>query len=64
MNHDILWGDQLFKKILMFHGECTFPNMMQILLFLPGFPRVMQYPSKFQKICYGAQRIYGIFLKR
>jgi hypothetical protein len=29
--HDILWGDQLFKKIIMFHGECKFPNLMQVL---------------------------------
>ncbi len=28
--------------------------------FLLGFARAMQYPSKFQKICYGAQRFYGI----
>jgi hypothetical protein len=28
--------------------------------FLVGFGVVMQYPSKFQKICYRAQKIYGI----
>jgi hypothetical protein len=31
------------------------------IVFLLGFARAMQYPSKFQKICYGAQRIYGYF---
>jgi len=25
-----------------------------------NFVRDMQYPPKFQKICYGAQRFYGI----
>jgi hypothetical protein len=28
--------------------------------FLVSFCRVMQYPSMFQKMCYGAQCIYGI----
>jgi hypothetical protein len=35
------------------------PNDVNIA-FLLGFVRAMQYLSKFQKICYGAQRIYGI----
>jgi len=30
------------------------------IIFFLGFGRVMQYPSKFQKICYGAQSIFGI----
>jgi hypothetical protein len=30
------------------------------ITFLISFVRSMQYPSKFQKICYGAQRFYGI----
>jgi hypothetical protein len=30
------------------------------IAFLIGFAMVMQYPSKFQNICYGAQRFYGI----
>ncbi len=33
------------------------------IAFLLGFARALQYPSKFQKICYGAQRFYGIFEK-
>jgi hypothetical protein len=28
--------------------------------FLVGFGRAMQYPSTFQKICYGTQYIFGI----
>jgi hypothetical protein len=28
--------------------------------FLLGFARALQYLSKFQKICYGAKRFYGI----
>jgi len=28
--------------------------------FLVGFGKIRQYPSTCQKICYGAQRIYGI----
>ncbi len=104
-------GINYSKNILMFHGECKYPNMMQVLhlnsitllpsmwttlnythllesicfawkkcfqkhsfvswftilsqnvaniAFLLGFLRAIQYPSKFQKICYGTQRIYGI----
>jgi hypothetical protein len=34
-------------------------NDVGITFFL-GFIRAMQYPFKFQKICYGAQRFYGI----
>jgi hypothetical protein len=30
------------------------------IAFLLGFARVMQYLSKFQNICYEAQRFYGI----
>jgi len=30
------------------------------ITFLLSFARVMQYPSKFQNICYGAQRFCGI----
>jgi hypothetical protein len=30
------------------------------IAFILDFDRAMQYPSKFQKICYGAQRFYGI----
>jgi len=29
-------------------------------IFLLGFAKVMQYLSKFQNICYGTQRFYGI----
>jgi len=34
-------------------------NDVGITFFL-NFAKDMQYLSKFQKICYGAQRIYGI----
>jgi hypothetical protein len=34
-------------------------NDVGIVFFL-SFASVMQYLSKFQKICYGAQRFYGI----
>ncbi len=34
-------------------------NDVGIVCFL-GFATAMQYPLKFQKICYGAQRFYGI----
>jgi hypothetical protein len=30
------------------------------IAFLLGFDRALQYPSKFQKICYGTKRFYGI----
>jgi hypothetical protein len=32
----------------------------QGIALLVGFGKVMKYPSKFQKICYGVQCIYGI----
>jgi hypothetical protein len=31
-----------------------------VIIFLLSFAKAMQYPSKFQKICYGTQKIYGI----
>jgi hypothetical protein len=31
-----------------------------VITFILGFGRVMQYPSKFQKICYETQRISRI----
>jgi hypothetical protein len=33
------------------------------ITFLLGFVRAMQYFFKFQKICYGAQKFYGILKK-
>jgi hypothetical protein len=33
------------------------------ITFLLGFAKAMQYPSKFQKICYGVRRVYGILEK-
>jgi hypothetical protein len=30
---------------------------------LLGFAKAMQYLSKFQKMCYGTQRLYGITWK-
>ncbi len=118
MNFMIYWWEiEYLKNILMFHGECKYPMMMQVLhlnsiiLFkwpftvnvknfvipsftwinmlywawnkylrkypfvswfkmllqydlnttlLLSFGMAMQYPYKFQKICYRAQIIYGI----
>jgi hypothetical protein len=37
-------------------------NDVGITCFL-GLAKAMQYPSKFQKICYGTQRFYGILWK-
>jgi hypothetical protein len=38
-------------------------NLNEGIGFLVSFGVVMQYPSKFQKICYRAQRIFGILYK-
>jgi len=60
------------------HEQCPFDSINQNNLlvvfieypkqlgstFLIGFGRLMQYPSKFQKICYGAQCIYGVPYER
>jgi len=35
-------------------------NLNEGIGFLVGFGRAMQYPSTFQKICYGTQYIFGI----
>jgi hypothetical protein len=41
-----------WRLIIKYHNEG--------IGFLVSFSRVMQYPSTFQNICYGAQCIYGI----
>jgi GMP synthase-like glutamine amidotransferase len=33
----------------------------EYIVFLLGFVRAMQYPSKILEICYGAQRIFNMF---
>ncbi len=33
------------------------------IVFRLGFAKALQYLSKFQKICYGAKRFYGILKK-
>jgi hypothetical protein len=60
--YGIIW--QAWNKYLKEH---SFVSWFTILLqndagiaYLLGFARVVQYFSKFQKICYKAQGFYGI----
>jgi hypothetical protein len=52
-------GISILKKKVVSWFRILLQNDVGIDFFL-GFDRVMQYPSKFQNICYGTQKFYGI----
>jgi hypothetical protein len=57
----ILWAwDKYFKKHSFVSWFMILSQNDVGIDCLLGFGKAMQYTSKFQKICYGAQRFYGI----
>jgi len=56
-------GINNFFKNFVFHCLQYYYKMIASIVFLLDFVKAMQYPSKFQKIYYGTQKIYEIPLE-